>query len=131
MKILIAEDDFYSRKLMLAYLTPFGTCDAAVNGVEAWEAFIDAHDAGTPYRLICLDIMMPEMDGQEALRKIRDEEDRRKVPRNERAKILMVTALDEMKSIMSSFHSLCDGYLMKPIDHSMLLAQLKECGLMR
>lgn len=129
MKILIAEDDFYSRKLMLAFLSAFGDCDVAANGVEAWEAFIDAHDAGTPYRLMCLDIMMPEMDGQEALKKIRDEEERRNVPRHERAKILMVTALDEMKAIMSSYHALCDGYLMKPIDHAMLVEQLKECGL--
>lgn len=129
MKILIAEDDFYSRKLMLAFLSPFGECDAAVNGLEAWEAFIDACDLGTPYHLICLDIMMPEMDGQEALIKIRNEEEKRGIPRHERAKIIMVTALDEMKAIMSSYHALCDGYLMKPIDHTMMLEQLKECGL--
>jgi len=128
MRILIAEDDFYSRKLMMAYLSPFGECDVAVNGVEAWEAFLDAHDAGTPYRLICLDIMMPEMDGQEALKKMRDEEDRRQLERHEKAKIIMITALDEMKAIMASYHSLCDGYLMKPINHAMVVEQLKECG---
>lgn len=128
MKILIAEDDFYSRKLMMAYLAPFGDCDVAVNGVEAWEAFIDAYDAGTPYRLICLDIMMPELDGQKVLKKIRDEEDKRQISREKRAKIIMVTALDEMKAIMESYHALCDGYLMKPIDHAMVVAQLKECN---
>lgn len=128
MKILIAEDDFYSRKLMMALLSPFGECDVAVNGIEACEAFEDAHDAGTPYRLICLDIMMPEMDGQEALRKIRDEEDKRLISRHEKVKIIMITALDEMKAIMESYHSLCDGYLMKPINHAMVLKQLKEIG---
>ncbi|WP_277057007.1 response regulator [Trichlorobacter lovleyi] len=128
MRILIAEDDFYSRKLMMAYLSPFGECDVAVNGVEAWEAFLDAHDAGTPYSLICLDIMMPEMDGQEALKKMRDEEDRRQIERHKKAKIIMITALDEMKAIMASYHSLCDGYLMKPINHAMVVEQLKECG---
>lgn len=112
----------------MAYLSPFGECDVAVNGVEAWEAFLDAHDAGTPYGLICLDIMMPEMDGQEALRKMRDEEDKRQLERNKRAKIIMITALDEMKAIMASYHSLCDGYLMKPVNHAMVVEQLKECG---
>lgn len=128
MRILIAEDDFYSRKLMMAYLSPFGECDVAVNGVEAWEAFLDAHDAGTPYRLICLDIMMPEMDGQEALKKMRDEEEKRHLNRHDKAKIIMVTALDEMKAIMESYHSLCDGYLMKPVNHAMVVNQLKESG---
>ncbi len=128
MKILIAEDDFYSRKLLLAYLAPFGDCDGAANGLETWEAFLDAYDADAPYRLICLDIMMPEMDGQEVLKKIREEEERRQIPRKERAVIIMVTALDEMKVIMSSYHDLCDGYLMKPIDHATLVRQLKECG---
>ena len=128
MRILIAEDDFYSRKLMMAYLSPFGECDVAVNGVEAWEAFLDAHDACSQYSMICLDIMMPEMDGQEALKKMRDEEDKRQLERHEKAKIIMITALDEMKAIMASYHSLCDGYLMKPINHAMVVEQLKECG---
>jgi two-component system chemotaxis response regulator CheY len=128
MRILIAEDDFYSRKLMLACLSPVGVCDVAANGLEAWEAFTDALDEGKPYDLICLDIMMPEMDGQEVLKKIRDEEDKRQIDRHSRSKILMVTALDEMKVIMSSYHSLCDGYIMKPIEHAMLLEKIREIG---
>ncbi len=128
MRILIAEDDFYSRKLMLAYLSPLGDCDVAANGLEAWEAFLDAADEGNPYQLICLDIMMPEMDGQVVLQKIREEEDKRALGRYERAKILMVTALDEMKVIMSSFHSLCDGYIMKPLEKGQLLDKVREIG---
>lgn len=128
MRILIAEDDFYSRKLMLAYLTPLGDCDVAANGLEAWEAFLDAADEGNPYQLICLDIMMPEMDGQVVLQKIREEEEKRALGRYARAKILMVTALDEMKVIMSSFHSLCDGYIMKPLEKSQLLDKVREIG---
>ena len=40
MKTLIVEDDFLSRKLMLAYLTPLGECDVAANGLEALEASV-------------------------------------------------------------------------------------------
>lgn len=129
MRILIAEDDFYSRKLMLAYLSPLGTCDVAANGQEAWEAYCDAQDEGKPYDLICLDIMMPEMDGQEVLAKIRVDEDRRQLGRYERSKILMVTAMDEMKVIMSSFHSLCDDYIMKPLEKELLFQKIRELGL--
>lgn len=129
MRILIAEDDFYSRKLMLAFLSALGACDVAANGQEALDAFLDAHDEGKPYDLICLDIMMPELDGQEVLHKIRDEEDKRQLGRHARAKILMVTALDEMKVIMSSFHSLCDGYVMKPLEKEQLFEKIREFGL--
>lgn len=129
MRILIAEDDFYSRKLMLACLSPLGDCDVAANGQEAWEAYLDAIDEGKPYDLICLDIMMPEMDGQEVLKKVRDDEEKRHLGRYNRSKIIMVTALDEMKVIMSSYHSLCDGYVMKPIEHALLLNKVKEIGL--
>ena len=48
-----------------------------VNGKEAVEAVRNALETVEPYNLICLDIMMPEMDGQQALREIRDMEEAR------------------------------------------------------
>ena len=77
MKILIAEDDFPSRKLMLGYLSQYGECDVTVDGMEATFAFMMALDEGTYYDLICLDVMMPVLDGYQALKMIRDMEDRK------------------------------------------------------
>lgn len=128
MKILVAEDDFYSRKLVLACLCRLGECDGAVNGAEAVEAFELGHRQGRPYDLICLDIMMPVMDGQEALQRIRIREEELGIGRHERAKIIMITALDGMKQIMSSYHALCDEYVMKPIDQPMLLESIRKVG---
>jgi two-component system chemotaxis response regulator CheY len=129
MKILIAEDDFYCRKLMLAYLAPLGECDAAINGAEAFNAFVTAHKEGKPYDLLCLDIMMPEVNGAEALKKIRDlEEGELGLKRRDRCMIVMVTALEDMKTIMSSYHSLCDAYVMKPIEQQQLLEQIRLLG---
>ncbi len=129
MKILIVEDDFFCRKLMLAYLNPLGKCDSATNGAEAFSAFEAAHIEGSPYDLICMDIMMPEVDGIEALKKIRDwEEIELKIKRSDRCMIIMVTALEDMKSIMSSYHSLCDAYVMKPIEQRQLLEQIRKLG---
>ncbi len=124
MKILIAEDDFYCRKLMLACLKNLGECDAATNGAEAYDAYCSAREEGNPYNVVFLDIMMPVMDGQEVLRNIRADEDKRGIGRRQRVKILMVTALEDMKTIMSSYHDLCDAYVMKPIDQRMLLEQV-------
>ena len=63
MKILIAEDDFASRKFMLRFLSKFGECDVTVDGMEAVDAFLMALDCDEGYDLVCLDIMMPELDG--------------------------------------------------------------------
>ena len=48
MRILIAEDDFASRKFMLKFLSKFGECDITVDGMEAVDAYLMALDAGTP-----------------------------------------------------------------------------------
>ena len=71
MKSLIVEDDFTSRLLLQEYLKVYGIPHIAVNGREAVEAVRLALEARDHYNLICLDIMMPEMDGQQALREIR------------------------------------------------------------
>jgi two-component system, chemotaxis family, chemotaxis protein CheY len=129
MKILIADDDFYCRQLMRAYLSPLGECNAATNGAEAVAAFVEGHNEGKPYDLICLDIMMPEVDGMEALKRIRDIEEREMlISRQNRCAIAMVTALEDMKTIMASFHSLCDAYVMKPIEQQQLLEQIRLLG---
>ena len=67
MNILIAEDDFPSRKLMLNYLSKYGQVDVTVDGMEATFAYMMALDEGRNYDLVCLDVMMPVMDGYQAL----------------------------------------------------------------
>ena len=72
MRILIAEDDFASRKFMLKFLSKFGECDVTVDGMEAVDAYLMALDAETPYELVCIDIMMQEFDSYQALTALRD-----------------------------------------------------------
>ena len=127
MKTLIVEDDFLSRKLMLAYLSPLGECDIAANGSEALEAFVMADNAGKHYDLITLDIMMPEMSGQEVLKHIRRIEEEHGL---NAAKIIMTTALKDSDNVMAAFKNQCDGYLGKPIDSEKLRALLRELNFM-
>jgi two-component system chemotaxis response regulator CheY len=126
MKALIVEDDFTGRLLLQTFLSRYGECHVAVNGKEAVEAFRAASQAGQAYDLICMDIMMPEMDGQAALRKIRGCEEAQGIPSDRGVKIIMTTALDDMKSVFRSFHELCDAYLTKPIDTAKLLGYLQS-----
>ena len=129
MKTLIVEDDFTSRLVLQGFLKGYGKSHVAVNGKEAVEAVRLSLEANEPYDLICLDIMMPEMDGQEALRLIRDLEKAKGINSTQGAKVLMATALSDIKNVMKAYHSLCDGYLTKPLDKAKVLEELRKLKL--
>lgn len=120
MRTLVVEDDFISRRLVQAILSPYGTCDVAVDGDEATEAFSIALDEKTPYDLVCLDIMMPGMNGHEVLKKFRDMEKTRDICDDHKTKVIMVTALGDYENVMNAFQTKCDAYLVKPIDRRKL-----------
>lgn len=129
MTTLIVEDDFTARLLLQRFLSRYGECHIAVNGREGVEAFRTAAGNGAAYDLVCMDIRMPELDGQMAMREIRAFEDARNVPSGGRARIIMTTAVSDMKEVFRSFQQLCDAYLVKPIDVEKLVAHLKAFGL--
>jgi two-component system chemotaxis response regulator CheY len=129
MKTLIVEDDFTSRLLLQEILKPYGPSHVAVNGREAVEAVRLALEANEPYDLICLDIMMPEMDGQAALKDIRAQEEARGILSSKGAKIVMTTALGDIRNVSAAYNSLCDGYLTKPIQKAKLLEELRTLKL--
>jgi two-component system chemotaxis response regulator CheY len=85
--------------------------------------------AGEPYDLMCLDIMMPEMDGQEALKQIRKHEEIRGILPPDGVKVVMTTALDDIKNVLAAYHGLCDAYLTKPIRKEDLLNELHKLKL--
>lgn len=129
MKILIVEDDFASRTILQHFLAVYGECHVAANGNEAIQAFRQAVRQGERYDLICLDIMMPELDGQGVLKAIRKMEANSGIYGHDAAKIIMVSALDDPKNILEAFNSQCEAYLVKPVDFNKLRAELIALGL--
>lgn len=129
MRILIAEDDFASRKFMLRFLSKYGECDVTVDGIEAVEAFTMALESNEGYDLVCLDIMMPALDGYQALKQIREIEAAKKLPENKRAKIIMTTALSERRNVTRAFDLGCTAYAGKPIDQNKFENVLKKLDL--
>lgn len=129
MKSLVVEDGLVNRHLLVSMLDEFGRVDTAGDGVEALAAVRAARAKAEPYDLICLDILMPRMDGQTALREIRALEANQKVDWSRRTRILMTTSVEAVEEIMRSFHELSDDYLTKPIQRAVLHAKLRELGL--
>ena len=116
MKILLAEDDFVTRKFMTGFLSKYGECDVTVDGMEAVDAFMMALEDDEPYDLVCLDIMMPVMDGYQALMGIHNLEKERNIPEEEQVKVIMATALNDEKNVKMAFELGCTIYSGKPID---------------
>jgi two-component system chemotaxis response regulator CheY len=127
--ILVVEDDFISRNLLVRMVQRYGAIDSAVNGIEALKAVETAHEAHNPYDLIFLDIMMPMMDGQAALRQIRSFEQEHGVLPPDGSKIVMLTALGDATNVMQAFRGQCEGYVTKPYTLQTIEAQMKAIGL--
>jgi two-component system chemotaxis response regulator CheY len=129
MKSLVVEDDFTSSLLLQEILKKYGPCHTALDGQKALEAVRTASESGTPFDLICLDIMMPEMDGHQALQQIRALEKAQGDLSSSGAKIIMTTALSDPKNVVDALSSLADAYLVKPIDKARLLEELRKLKL--
>ena len=129
MRILLAEDDYVTRKAMDSFLSKYGECDVTVDGMEAVDAFMLALEEGEPYDLVCLDIMMPVMDGYQALMGIRNLEKERGIEEKDAVKVIMTTALNDEKNVKMAFDLGCTVYSGKPIDQVRFEQALKKLGL--
>ena len=128
MKILIVEDDFASRKFMQNFMASYGECDVTVDGMEAVDAFMMALEDEERYDLICLDVMMPVMDGYQVLKTVRDLEKQRGIEGEDRVKVIMMTALNQEKNVRKAFEMGCTVYCAKPIDLDKLKNVIKKLG---
>jgi two-component system chemotaxis response regulator CheY len=130
MRSLIVEDEFTSRMQIKYFLEEYGSCDIAVNGTEAVEAYMLAIAAKKPYNLICLDINLPEKNGHQVLEEIRKIEAETGISLANPAKIFMTTAMANPESVYGS-QGLCNEYLLKPIEKEKLDERLRKHNLIR
>lgn len=116
MKVLIAEDDPVSSRLLTATLTTFGfEVVSAVNGAEAW-AVLQSEDAPS---LAILDWIMPELHGVEVCRRVRQ------IPTATPPYLILLTAKSEKSDVVIGLDSGADDYLIKPFDRSELRARIQ------
>jgi two-component system, chemotaxis family, chemotaxis protein CheY len=129
MKCLIAEDDMTNRLLLKTFLSRYGECVVVADGKEAVLAVKAARQARRNYDLVCMDLHMPVMDGQAAIREIRKQEAEAGVMRS--VKIIVTTSLSDMNNITNALLGKCNGYMVKPIDLGLLLNELREFGFVK
>jgi two-component system, chemotaxis family, chemotaxis protein CheY len=130
LKILIVDDSKTSRLALERLLAPYGDCDHGVNGEDAIKAFSMAWEQGRPYELICLDIMMPRVDGIQALMIMRRMEREIGILKPNGAKIIMVTSIDNPRIVFEAYYrGGADAYLYKPVEKQKLLDELKRLEL--
>lgn len=123
-RFLIVDDDITCRELLAILLSPYAQCDMAYNGREAVGAYRMALDSGQPYDLVCLDIMMPEMDGHSTLRAIRQIERERHILGSDGVPVLMLTASEDPKDCIRAFTEGCECYVAKPIQEKSLMVEV-------
>lgn len=128
MKILVADDELVSRKKLQKILKDVGECEAVMDGISAVEACRDAWENSSPFDLVILDILMPEMDGTEALRAIRRLEDESDVPKDRRAKIFMVTVQSDKETILTCVKAGCDDFITKPFTYDTVIGKVQRHG---
>lgn len=129
MRILIAEDDTASREFLYKFLSRYGECEIVVDGMEALDAYLISVKEKEPYDLICLDIMMPKVDGVKVLKAIKDFEKQRGVLADDQVKIIMLTALDDPEYVQKAFEIGCQAYATKPVDTDKLVEVMRELDL--
>lgn len=123
-KVLVVDDDFVNRKLLVEILKNHADCDTAADGNEAIEAYDLSVELAEPYDVILLDISMPGKDGMEVLKDIRNKESNHEVLLGGGVSIIMVTAHKEQ--FLDAFNKGCDDYILKPINAQLLLAKIEE-----
>ena len=126
MKALLVDDDFNFCKILLEFLGPYGKHDTARNGYEAIEKFFAGLENKQPYDLICLDVMMHDLDGLKALNIIRGIEKIKKVAP---VHLIIITALDEDEVVGLNQDVKSSAYLQKPVLKNDLLKTIKKLGL--
>lgn len=112
MKTLVVDDDELGCMLLTTFFEDFGSCDQAENGKAALDLYEVAVAEENPYDLICLDIVMPVMDGMTTLCNLREREQQNK---RKRTMVFIISARGSISDIEDAFfEGDCDDYIVKP-----------------
>ena len=130
LKILIVDDSMYQRTIIEAALTEYGNCTQAKDGKEAVEKYREEFEKGEPFDLVVMDILMPVMDGHEALKKINEYQKENGVDEEKMSNAIMLSSLDDPQNMMKAqFETGAQVYVTKPFEEDVLVETLMSLDL--
>ncbi|WP_027722316.1 response regulator [Maridesulfovibrio zosterae] len=127
MRFLIIDDDETVHMYLEQLLSPYARLDAVFSGAEAIDKYQEAYAEKDPYSTIFMDILMPEMDGHEVTKKLRDLEKSMNVDGPDEFKLVMITSLKDTKNVSQAFFKGCAScYIVKPFNKVQVMNELRE-----
>ena len=123
-RVLVVDDDRMNRKALALYLGKEGyVAETAENGQQALDLLSEASRGGSPqaFDLILLDLEMPGVDGIAVLERIQANDQWRQIP------VIMISAVEEMGSVVRCIKLGAEDYFFKPFDPVLLRARISAC----
>jgi signal transduction histidine kinase len=115
--LLVVDDDEGNRDVLSRQLERFGyRVETANDGLQALDKLTQGD-----YDLVLLDIMMPEIDGYEALRRLKADDRLQHIP------VVMISALNELELVARCIELGAEDYLPKPFNPTLLKARVSAC----
>lgn len=111
---------------MFKFLSKYGKCDLTIDGIEALDAFCMAHEMEEPYDLVCLDVMMPKVDGIRVLQAIREIERKNKISEEHICSVIIATALGNVTYVSNELKTNREIYVEKPISTEKLAMAIEK-----
>lgn len=126
MKILVADDSVSVRQRVCTLLHGYGPCEEAADGREALERYRKALQQGSPYDVVIMDIVMPEMDGIAAARAVRELQRTAAAPAPETTIIMLSSKNDPEHMLTAHFETGATQYITKPFEDSTLIEAIEN-----
>ncbi|MGL1931486.1 MAG: response regulator [Desulfotalea sp.] len=121
LKVLVVDDNRAAREIMYETLSSFHIAVQTVgSGMEGYDQLVAASKTEDPYKLVILDLRMPEIDGIETAKLIRDSEHVFDIP------IIMMTAFGREEIMQQAKKAGVNSFLMKPVKQSILLDTIMD-----
>jgi two-component system chemotaxis response regulator CheY len=122
--VLIVDDDPAMTEFLFSILAPFCEVHIQHDGFAGLSAFRRALQLGRPFDLVCLDLLMPGMDGRRTVRAMRRLEAGDQGGHDRRARVVMMTTQHDRDRVIDALQAGVDDFLVKPFEPVNLLMRL-------
>lgn len=129
MRILVVDDEIVSREKLKCLVANLGECEGAEDGVSALSLVEKSFQEGNFFGVIFLDVLLPDIKGNELLIKIRNIENKKRISAEKKAKIIMVTSFADRDLVIDCKVNGCDDYIVKPFERETVLNKMTALGI--